>query len=172
MAKRKDDLLGLIILFLVISGRGFASSPAPALPSAGPSSPPAGRALSPGWWWSWITNEEAPAYQQWWTQHRESFAVRKTYGGPAFGVTVVLIEVFDRVPWPFQRDAYEAPRGADTDLTDVAASLPSPPSVLRQMVEQVAKKVWEVLKHEWETRPGTPGHQPPEPFPWGGGNKP
>lgn len=159
MAKAKDNLLGLLILYLVISGRGLRGPETPALPGpAGPIGPK--RALSPGWWWSWLTNDEAAAYQQWWNEHRQSFAVRKTFGGPAFGVTIVLIEVFDAVPWPFARDAYPAPRGADTDLTDVAAALPTPPSILRKMVEQLAKQTWEYLQQLYNgTRP------PAEPFP-------
>lgn len=134
---REKDWLLLLLMYVAFTSR---STPAPATVPTG------GVSLATGWWWGWFTRDEAPAYHAWWQANRASVAVRKTFGSPEMGATVVVFEVLEPVRWTLPRRPRPAPRGTDTDLTDVAGAIARPPSVLKKMVELVAKQTWKYLR--------------------------
>jgi hypothetical protein len=139
---------GMLLLFLALAWgfrRPQATTPWVALPSTSPE--------KLGWWWYWFPSEVNRAYAVWDKAERNK-KVRKTIGGgPSLGATVVVFQVTGTdFTWTLPGLPERAPRGIDTDLTDVAGVIPTPPSALRQMAETVTKKTWEYLREIWQGR--------------------
>lgn len=136
-------------------------------PAPSPSSPPAD--IGEGWWWYWFPTSVSDQYQAALAKElRRSkrnkstrrWEVRKTIGGTALGATVVVFYVFEPFKWELPGLPEPAPRGFDTDLSDVAWAIPEPPSALRQLAQVIAHETWEYLREIAE------GRRPPrQPFP-------
>lgn len=166
-----SDVLMWGLLLLVFGsrapGRPGGAAPAPQLPPFAPSSSPAD--VGEGWWWYWFPTEISAQYQAALDKElrrakrnktSRRWEVRKTMGGTSLGATVIVFYAFETFRWELPGLPEPAPRGLDTDLSDVAWAIPEPPSKLRVMVEQVAKQTWEYLRELAE------GRRPPrQPFP-------
>lgn len=159
-----DTLFWALVLWAFSRGD---SRPGGAAPAPSPSSSPAD--IGEGWWWWWFPTEQSGLYQAALAKElRRSkrnkttrrWEVRKTIGGTALGATVVVFYVFEPFHWTLPGLPQPAPRGFETDLSDVAWAIPEPPSQLREMAREVAKQAWEYLRELAQ------GRRPPRaPFP-------
>lgn len=163
----KDAVLLAVLFLLLGGGAARPGAPAPQLPAPEPSESPAN--IGVGWWWYWFPTSISDQYQAALDKElrrarrrktTRRWEVRKTMGGTALGATVIVFYCFEPFKWELPGLPEPAPRGMDTDFTDVAWAIPEPPSALRQMVESVAQEVWEYLRELYEGR-----RPPPEPFP-------
>jgi hypothetical protein len=143
-AKNGSDLL--LLLLALAWGFGSVASTSRSLPSPSP------KKLPSTWWWYWFPPEVDRDYWAWDKAERNK-KVRKVIGGPSLGATVVVFEVTGPdLKWTLPGQPEHASRGIDTDLTDVAGAIPSPPSALRKMAEAFTKETWEYLREIWEGR--------------------
>ena len=150
---RDGDMLALALLLWAWTRGGERARPgSPALPP-GPSTPRAN--IGEGWWWYWFPTSDAAAYQAVVDKEqrrsvrrktRRRWEVRKTIGGTAMGATVVVFYVFEPFKWALPGLPERAPRGIDTDLTDVAWAIPQAPTELQRMAQAVANATWEYLR--------------------------
>lgn len=154
-----SDLIFWALVLWTFSRGGEA--PAPSRPS------PAD--IDTGWWWWWFPTSQSDAYQAALAKElrrakrnktTRRWEVRKTIGGTSLGATVVVFHVREAFRWELPGLPERAPRGIDTDLSDVAWAIPAPPSALRKLATEVAKQTWEYLRELYE------GRRPPRaPFP-------
>lgn len=161
------DLLFWAFVLLVLGSSSTARPGAQQLP---PETAPTPGNIGVGWWWYWFPTSISDQYQAALDKElrrarrnktTRRWEVRKTIGGTALGATVVVFYCREPFRWELPGLPEPAPRGMDTDLTDVAWAIPAPPSELRRMVEEVAKQAWDYLRQLYQgTRP------PSEPLPF------
>lgn len=146
-------------LFWALVFWAFTRGAAPA-----PSSSPAPRSpadIGVGWWWWWFPTSQSDQYQRALAKElrrarrnktTRRWEVRKTIGGTALGATVVVFYAFEPFHWELPGLPQPAPRGLDTDLSDVAWAIPEPPSALQRLASEVAKQTWEYLRELYQGR--------------------
>lgn len=165
-----SDLVFWALVLWAFSGGASARPGAPATPSTPAPTPGVSPAdIGVGWWWWWFPNEQADLYQRALAKElrrakrnktSRRWEVRKTIGGTDLGATVVVFYTFEPFLWELPGLPMRAPRGLDTDLSDVAWAIPEPPTLLRQLAQVIAHETWEYLRELYE------GRRPPrEPFP-------
>ena len=153
MRDRDKEALLLLLLVWAYTSSGDAA------PAVAPEAPRPRRRRDPsmidvGWWWYWFPPELDARVATWRQAQRSAVVVRKTFGSASVGATVIVFEVTKRHRWTLPGLPEPAPRGIDTDLSDVAWAIPEPPSALRRMVESAAKQSWEYLRQLYQgTRP-------------------
>lgn len=163
-----DALFWALVLWAFSSSSARPGAPATAAtPAPEPGGTPA--EIGEGWWWYWYPNEASGQVQAVLAKElrrakrnrtTRRWEVRKTMGGTALGATVIVFYVFEPFRWELPGLPEPAPRGIDTDLTDVAWAIPEPPSALRRLATEIAKQTWEYLRQIAE------GRRPPRaPFP-------
>lgn len=160
---KEKDVLAALLLWAVLGNPGLTSTSTESPSSPAPPYKPGPQTLRPGYWWGWFTSDESPQYQAWWESNRSNIAVRKTWGSPAAGVFVVLFQVLEPVIWNMPKRPNWAPRGMDTDLSDVAGRIARPSSLLKRMVEEQARQTWQYLRDLYMGR--RPPRQPLPPAP-------
>lgn len=140
-------------LLLWAFSRGEGARQGGAAPAPAPSSPPADIGI--GWWWYWYPNEHSAAVHAALAKElrrakrrktTRRWEVRKTMGGTALGATVIVFYCSEPFRWELPGLPEPAPRGIDTDLSDVAWAIPEPPSALRRLASELAKQTWEYLR--------------------------
>lgn len=157
-----------LLLWAFSRGEGArqgGAAPAPQRPPPGSSRADVG----PGWWWYWYPNDVSEQVQAVLAKELRRgrrnktgrrWEIRKTMGGTSMGATVIVFFVFETFRWELPGLPEPAPRGIDTDLSDVAWAIPEPPSALRKLAGELAKQTWEYLRELAQ------GRRPPRaPFP-------
>lgn len=154
----KEALLLLLLVWAYTSSSGESNAPEAPAPTRPRRRNPS--MIDVGWWWYWYPADVEARVSSWRQDQRSAVVVRKTIGSSALGATVIVFEVTKRHRWPLPGLPERAPRGIDTDLSDVAWAIPEPPALLRRMAESAVKQSWEYLRQLYQgTRP------PRAPFP-------